>query len=190
MILDERKREISRLWVLPKKKQQLDNTASWGVPFPAAPRNMPMNYSFTRHEPYPRPKKRPHPQDSDESEPVQKMFISEKFANDLAAMTLNHKDENATSNHSLQYPVYGPAVPPRKPRGSVVFIDDINDFLSDDESDEANSMDTDFLLPMQKRPGEQKFHIPDFVLQDPRSYVFFVYLFNQSQSRVGLTDFL
>lgn len=151
---------------------------------------MPMNYSFTRHEPYPRPKKRPHPQDSDESEPVQKMFISEKFANDLAAMTLNHKDENATSNHSLQYPVYGPAVPPRKPRGSVVFIDDINDFLSDDESDEANSMDTDFLLPMQKRPGEQKFHIPDFVLQDPRSYVFFVYLFNQSQSRVGLTDFL
>lgn len=151
---------------------------------------MPMNHSFARHESYPKPKKRPHPHDSDEPEPVQKMFISEKFANDLAAMTLNHKDENATSNHSVQYPVYEPAVPPRELRGSVTVIDNIDDFLSDDESDEANSMDTDFFLPMQKRPGEQKFHIPDFVLQDPRSYVFSIYLFEQNQSRIGLTDFL
>lgn len=119
-----------------------------------------MNYSFARHELYPKPKKRPHPIDSDLHEPAHKVYISEKFAHDLAAMSLNHKDDRI-----------GDSMPRVQPNGSkrkqsVVVIDDINEFLSDEDDD---GMETDYALPMQKRPGERKYHIPDFVLQNSRA---------------------
>lgn len=99
--------------------------------------------------------------DSDHYEPAQKVYISEKFAHDLAAMSLNHKDDSKIGDST-------PRVQPSgsKRKQSVVVIDDINDFLSDDDND---GMETDYALPMQKRPGERKYHIPDFVLQNPRA---------------------
>jgi hypothetical protein len=124
---------------------------------------MPMNYSFARNEPYPKPKKRPHPIDSEHYEPAQKVYISEKFAHDLAAMSLNHKDNMVDASTPPASRVE-PSEPKRKQ--SVVVIEDINDFLSDEDDD---GMDTDYTLPMQKRPGERKYHVPDFVLQNPRA---------------------
>jgi hypothetical protein len=97
--------------------------------------------------------------DSDHYEPAQKVYISEKFAHDLAAMSLNHKDDRiGDSTPRVQLP--------SDSKQSVVVIDDINDFLSDEDTD---GMETDYALPMQKRPGERKYHIPDFVLQNPRA---------------------
>lgn len=146
---------------------------------------MPMNHSIAGHEPVPKSKKRPHPNDDEQDapEPVHKLFISERFAKDLAAMSLNHKDDmaNGATTTTTTIPatgvsntahidgsVYEPSVPQRQRTGSVVVIDNINDFLSDDE-DDSNNMETDFLLPMQKRPWDQKYHIPDFVLQTSRT---------------------
>ncbi|KAI9284280.1 hypothetical protein BC943DRAFT_66365 [Umbelopsis sp. AD052] len=122
---------------------------------------MPMNYSFAHNEPYPKPKKRPHPIDSEHYEPAQKVYISERFAHDLAAMSLNHKDDMLNTSTP---PASNPGGRKRKP--SVVIIQDINEFLSDDDDD---GMETDYTLPMQKRPGERKYHVPDFVLQNPRA---------------------
>ncbi|KAI8581410.1 hypothetical protein K450DRAFT_232945 [Umbelopsis ramanniana AG] len=125
---------------------------------------MPMNYSFAHNEPYPKPKKRPHPVDSEHYEPAQKVYISERFAHDLAAMSLNHKDDMVDTSTP---PSSKPNDPKRKQ--SVVVIKDINDFLSDDDDDDDDGMETDYTLPMQKRPGERKYHVPDFVLQNPRA---------------------
>ncbi|KAG2174842.1 hypothetical protein INT43_005904 [Umbelopsis isabellina] len=113
-------------------------------------------------------------------EPVHKVYISEKFANDLAAMSLNHREERrrlpepvtVTTNGTTNIPEYQAYVVEEeelpqssKDPKSVVVVNDINDFLSSDEEPDDNSMDTDYALPMQKRPGDSKYRIPDFVLQ-------------------------
>jgi hypothetical protein len=145
---------------------------------------MPMNFAFTRPASLPGPKKRSHPHDMDQYEPAQKVYISEKFANDLAAMSLNHKDESQvviTDHTPVQHgqdqqngAFYVAPNGTQHSKSSTVVIDDINAFLSDDEDEDdhqngVSSMDTDFLLPMQKLPGEQKYHVPDFVLQTSRT---------------------
>lgn len=143
--------------------------------------DMPTNFACPRQPTFPRPTKRPLSFDMEQylHEPVHKVYISEKFANDLAAMSLNHREERrppepftvATTTKDIpEYQAYvideeGLSQPGKDPK-SVVVVDDINDFLSsDDEQPDDNSMDTDYTLPMQKRPGDSKYRIPDFVLQ-------------------------
>ncbi|KAJ2956930.1 hypothetical protein NQZ79_g7263 [Umbelopsis isabellina] len=143
---------------------------------------MPTNFACPRQPTFPRPKKRPLSFDMEQylHEPVHKVYISEKFANDLAAMSLNHREERSpqpvtvtttatTPTDTPEYQAYvieeEESPQPGKDQKSVVVVDDINDFLSSDDETDENTMDTDYALPMQKRPGDNKYRIPDFVLQ-------------------------
>jgi hypothetical protein len=140
---------------------------------------MPMNFACARQATFPKPKKRPLSFDMEQylHEPVHKVYISEKFANDLAAMSLNHREDRphepvtvrTTTTNTPAYQAYvveeDELPQAARDNKSVVVVDDINDFLSSDDEPDENTMDTDYALPMQKRPGDNKYRIPDFVLQ-------------------------
>ncbi|CAO3625906.1 unnamed protein product [Cunninghamella echinulata] len=125
--------------------------------------------------------------------PLRKKIHSEDihhFTNQIAAMSLKHNPNNNINNNNNNNiniePLY-PISPQstisinnynnNNQKNNVIRIDDINEFLSDDEENDYNKDDihignpeiievnvNNMMLPMEKVPGSSNLKVPEFII--------------------------